>query len=68
MLFANLVNTIHAFYGTLFWKVGINGWSHLEKWFIVHLWQNQEEVKVIAGNGVFICNECVALSEIIREK
>ena len=31
---------------------------------------NQEEVKkIIAGNGVFICNECVALSqEIIREE
>ena len=34
------------------------------------MWQNQEEVKkIIAGNGVFICNECVALSqEIIREE
>ena len=32
--------------------------------------KNQEEVKkIIAGNGVFICNECVALSqEIIREE
>ena len=31
--------------------------------------KNQEEVKKIAGNGVFICNECVALSqEIIREE
>ena len=32
--------------------------------------KSQEEVKkIIAGNGVFICNECVALSqEIIREE
>ncbi|MGT2865645.1 ATP-dependent Clp protease ATP-binding subunit ClpX [Streptococcus fryi] len=32
--------------------------------------KNQEQVKkIIAGNGVFICNECVALSqEIIREE
>lgn len=32
--------------------------------------KNQEEVrKIIAGNGVFICNECVTLSqEIIREE
>lgn len=32
--------------------------------------KNQEEVrKIIAGNGVFICNECVSLSqEIIREE
>ncbi|MGT2681727.1 ATP-dependent Clp protease ATP-binding subunit ClpX [Streptococcus porci] len=32
--------------------------------------KNQEEVrKIIAGNGVFICNECVELSqEIIREE
>ncbi|MFC3927773.1 ATP-dependent Clp protease ATP-binding subunit ClpX [Streptococcus caprae] len=32
--------------------------------------KNQEEVrKIIAGNGVFICNECVALSqEIIKEE
>lgn len=32
--------------------------------------KNQEEVKkIIAGNGVFICNECVALSQgIIREE
>ena len=32
--------------------------------------KNQEEVKkIFAGNGVFICNECVALSqEIIREE
>ena len=31
--------------------------------------KNQEEVKkIIAGNGVFICNECVALSQdLIRE-
>ena len=34
------------------------------------MWQKLEEVKkIIAGNGVFICNECVALSqEIIREE
>ncbi|WP_305036637.1 ClpX C4-type zinc finger protein, partial [Larkinella sp. C7] len=32
--------------------------------------KNQTEVrKIIAGNGVFICNECVALSqEIIKEE
>ena len=32
--------------------------------------KNQEEdEEIIAGNGVFICNECVALSqEIIREE
>lgn len=31
--------------------------------------KNQEEWRIIAGNGVFICNECVALSqEIIREE
>ena len=32
--------------------------------------KNQDEVKkIIAGNGVFICNECVELSqEIIREE
>lgn len=34
------------------------------------MWQKQDEVKkIIAGNGVFICNECVALSqEIIKEE
>lgn len=34
------------------------------------MWQKPREVKkIIAGNGVFICNECVALSqEIIREE
>ncbi|MCC9869022.1 ATP-dependent Clp protease ATP-binding subunit ClpX, partial [Streptococcus agalactiae] len=32
--------------------------------------KSQDEVKkIIAGNGVFICNECVALSqEIIKEE
>ena len=32
--------------------------------------KSQDEVKkIIAGNGVYICNECVALSqEIIREE
>lgn len=34
------------------------------------LWKSQDEVKkIIAGNNVFICNECVALSqEIIKEE
>ena len=36
--FTNLVNTIHAFYGTLFHKRVRNKWLEIvmKKWFIVH--------------------------------
>ena len=36
--FTNLVNTIHAFYGTLFEKRVRNKWLEIvmKKWFIVH--------------------------------
>ena len=49
-----------------------NKWLEIamKKWFIVHfVAKPRRSKKIIAGNGVFICNECVALSqEIIREK
>ena len=72
--FTNLVNSIHAFYMTLFyieWKeiMSTNRKTDMMV-YCSFCGKNQEEVqKIIAGNNAFICDECVELAqEIIREE
>ena len=72
--FTNLVNSIHAIYGFYSDKIYERGntWlSSIHKSLsIAHfVVKTKKKLKIIAGNNVFICNECVELAqEIIREE